>query len=120
MVNTLTGVIPTLYEALNIVSREMVGMIPAVTRDTSAGAPRLTDCRSPIGVSGLWKTSPRRNPANSGDTTVSYVDVTISKSKAAPIRWNGEEEKGVGATGVYNKVLADQFADGMRKLVRRD
>lgn len=119
MANTLTGVIPTLYEALNIVSREMVGMIPAVTRDTSAERAALNQTvRSPIGVSGaLEDITPGATPANSGDTTVSYVDVTISKSKAAPIRWNGEEEKGVGTTGVYNKVLADQFADGMRKLV---
>jgi hypothetical protein len=118
MANTLTGLIPTLYEALNRVSREMVGMIPAVTRDSSAERAAVNQVvRSPIGESGaLEDVSPGVNPASSGDTTVTYADVTITKSKAAPIRWNGEEEKGIGATGVYNKVLADQFTDGMRKL----
>jgi hypothetical protein len=118
MSNTLTGLIPTLYEALNRVSREMVGMIPAVTRDSSAERAAVNQTvRSPIGEAGaLEDVSPGVNPASSGDTTVSYADVTITKSKVAPIRWNGEEQKGIGATGVYNKVLADQFTDGMRKL----
>lgn len=41
----------------------------------------------------------------------------ITKSKAAPVRWNGEEEKAVGTNGTFNRILADQFTDAMRKLV---
>lgn len=119
MSNTLTGLIPTLYEALNVVSREMVGFIPAVNRDSKAERAALNQTvRSPVGEAGaLEDITPGATPANSGDTTPGYVDVTITKSKAAPIRWSGEEEKAVGTTGVYNKLLADQFVDGMRKIV---
>lgn len=117
--NTLTGVIPVLYEALNIVSREMVGFIPAVRRDTNiARAAVGQTVRSPIGVAGeLEDIVPGQHPANTGGTTVDYTDVTITASKAAPILWSGEEQRGVGTTGTINDVLRDQFADGMRKLV---
>lgn len=119
MANTLTGLIPTLYEALNIVNREMVGMIPAVRMDSNAERAGLNQTvRVPIGAAGaLEDITPGSLPANSGDTTMQYADVVITKSKAAPIRWNGEEQRIIGTSGTYNKVLADQFAEGMRLLV---
>lgn len=119
MANTLTGLIPTLYEALNVVSREMVGFIPAVRLDSGAERAAVNQTvRVPIGESGeLENITPGADPANSGDTPVGFADVTITKSQAAPIRWNGEEQRAVGSSGTYNRVLADQFASGMRKLV---
>ena len=117
--NVLTPLIPTLYEALNVVSREMVGFIPAVTRDSGAERAAVGQVvRVPIAAAGaLEDITPGATPANSGDTTPDYADITITKSKAAPIRWNGEEQKAVGSTGTYNQILADQFADAMRKIV---
>ncbi|CAH1661746.1 P22 coat protein Gp5 [Hyphomicrobiales bacterium] len=119
MANTLTGIIPTLYEAMNIVSREMVGFIPAVRRDSNVERAAVGQTvRSPIGVAGeLEDITPGQQPANTGSTTVGYVDVAITQSKAAPILWNGEEQRGVGTNGTLNEILRDQFADGMRKLV---
>lgn len=117
--NTLTGIIPTLYEALNTVSREMVGFIPAVRRDSNAERAAVGQTvRVPLGESGdLEDITPGENPANSGGTTVGYTDITITKSKAAPVLWSGEEQRAVGTNGTYNQVLADQFTDAMRKLV---
>lgn len=116
---TLTGIIPTLYEAMNVVSREMVGFIPAVRLDTDAARAAVGQTvRSPIGTSGdLEDVTPGAVPAASGATTVTYTDVTITKSKAAPILWSGEEQRAVGHTGVRGNILADQFAEAMRKLV---
>lgn len=119
MANTLTGILPVLYQALNTVSREMVGFVPAVRRDSNAERAGLNQTvRSPIGVSGdLEAITPGATPAASGSTTVSYTDIVMSSAYAAPILWSGEEQKGVATGGALNAVLQDQFADGMRKLV---
>lgn len=121
MANTLTGLVPTLYEALNVISREMVGFILAVRRDTNADRAAVNQVvRVPLAEAGtLEAITPAATPANSGDTTVDYADVTITSAYASPIRWNGEEERAVGTTGTYNRILADQFVDAMRKLVNQ-
>ncbi len=118
MANTLTGLIPTLYEAMNTVSRELVGVIPGCRRDSNAERAAVDQViRVNIGEAGaIEDITPGINPASTGDTTVGYTDVKITKSKAVPIRWNGEEQKAIGTSGQYNKVLADQFTDAMRKL----
>lgn len=117
--NTLTGMIPTLYEAMNVVSREQVGFIQAVRLDTQVARAALNETvRSPIGVAGdLEDITPGAAPAASGGVTIAYTDVTMTRAKAVPILWSGEEQKGVGNTGQLNQVLMDQFTDGIRKIV---
>jgi hypothetical protein len=118
--NTLTGLIPTLYEALDKVSRELVGFIPAVQRDvgnferaakgqvvTVHVAPSVTASDITAGV-----TAP-----NDGDQTIGTLNITISKSRYVPIRWNGEEQKGLNNNGPgANRVLVDQFTQAFRAL----
>lgn len=118
MANTLTGLIPTIYAGLDIVSRELIGFIPNVARDSTAesGAVGQT-VRSPVAPQGtLEDITPGVNPANSGDQTINYVDVAITKSKAYPIRWQGEEQLALGKDGMINTVLRDQFTQGFRTL----
>lgn len=121
MANTLTNLIPTLYEAMNVVSREMVGFIPAVTRDTNAARAAVGQTvRSPIAtVAAAQDITPAVTAPNAGDTTPSFYDVTVSKSRAVPIRWNGEEQRamGTGDTPQGANILRDQFSEAMRKLV---
>lgn len=116
--NTLTGLIPTIYAGLDVVSRELIGFIPNVQRDATAesGAVGQT-VRSPV-VPAITAEdiTPGADPADSGDQTFGYVDVSITKSRAAPIRWNGEEQLSTTKDGVVNTILRDQFAQAFRTL----
>jgi hypothetical protein len=117
--NTLTSLVPTLYEALDVVSREMVGFIPAVTRNSSAE-------RAALNQSILVPIAPASTAADNtaavtapdtGDQTVTNVSMTINKSKHVPIRWNGEEQRSLINAGSYGDLLRNQFIQGFRTLV---
>jgi hypothetical protein len=119
MAMTLTGLIPTIFTGLDVVSRELIGFIPNVQRDATAASGAVNQTvRSPIVPAIVTENiTPGATPADSGDQTLTYADVTITKSKAAPIRWTGEEQLSLKNNfGQYNKVLADQFAQGFRAL----
>lgn len=121
MSNTLTGLIGPLYEALNSVSREFVGFIPAVNRDngnfsraalgqtvTSFTVPRITGADIVPGV-----TAP-----NDGDQVFGAVNMTITKSRYWPIRWNGEEQLALNNSGPkFPPILRQQFQQGFRSAV---
>jgi hypothetical protein len=116
--NTLTGLIPTLYEALDVVSREQIGMIPAVSRNSSAARAALNETiLIPIAPPGtMADNTPAVTAPNTGDSNIGNVSMTISKSKHIPIRWNGEEQKGMNNAGTYGGVLMNQFAQAFRTL----
>ncbi|MGY3265806.1 P22 phage major capsid protein family protein [Lysobacter sp. HA35] len=119
MANTLTNLIPTLYEALDVVSRELVGFIPAVNRDSGAdraavGQTVYSHVAPPSTASNV---TPGVTAPNDGDQTVGNVALSITKARYVPIRWNGEEQKGVNSGAGYNSIRVNQFAQGMRTLV---
>jgi hypothetical protein len=118
MSNTLTGLIPTIYTALDIVSREQVGFIPAVARNTKADAAAkdqtVTAPVAPVAVT--EDIVPGPSAPNTGDQNIGTVDVKITKSKMAPVKWNGEEQLALGPAGTYNTILADQFTQAFRAL----
>jgi hypothetical protein len=118
MANTLTSLIPTIYEALDVVSREMIGFIPAVAKDTSAERAALNQqILVPITqAQAAQDITPAVIPPDTGDQTISNVAMTITKSKFVPIRWNGEQQKGFKSSGTYESILRDQFAQGFRTL----
>lgn len=118
MANTLTGLIPTIYTALDQVSRELIGFIPNVSRDASADMAAVGQTvRAPVVPSiSAEDITPGATPADSGDQTIGYTDVTITKSRAAPIRWTGEEQLSVSQYGQVNTILSNQFAQAFRTL----
>lgn len=121
MANTLTAIIPSIYAGLDTVSREMIGMIPAVQRNSTveraAVGQTVTVPVVPAATGG--NVTPASVPPDDGDVTIGTVDLTITKSKYSPVRWNGEEQLAMGPNGQYNKILADQFAQSMRWLANQ-
>lgn len=118
MANTLTSLIPDLYEALDIVSRERVGMIPAVRRDAQIARAALNEnVIVPITPEASSATNtPAVTAPDTGDQTISNLSVTISKSKHVPVRWNGEETKGLMNSGLFSSIQSQRFYQAMRTL----
>lgn len=121
MANTLTAVLPAIYAGLDMVSREMIGAIPAVQRDATLERAAVGQTVNvpvvPAATGG--NITPGTTPPNDGDVTPETVPVSITKSKYSPVRWSGEEVRAIGPTGQYNKILADQFAQSMRWLANQ-
>jgi len=118
MANTLTNLTPDLYEALDTVSRELVGMIPAVTLDASIErAAKGQTVRSPVApASTAADITPAQIAPNTGDQTITNKTISISKSRGVPIRYNGEEQRGLNTGPGYRSILQNQFAQAMRTL----
>ncbi len=116
--NTLTGLIPTIYTALDVVSREQVGFIPAVARNAKADqAAKNQTVTAPVApVAKTVDIEPGATAPNDGEQNIGTVDVKITKSKMAPVKWNGEEQLALGPAGTYNTILADQFKQAFRAL----
>jgi len=118
MANTLTNLVPDLYEALDVVSRELVGFIPSVTLDSNASRAAVGQTvRSHLApVSAASDIAPAVTPPDDGDQNIGNRSITISKSRRVPVRWNGEEQQGVNSGPGYNNILRDQFSQAMRTL----
>jgi hypothetical protein len=119
LANTLTDLIPDAMEALDVVSREMTGYIGAVTRSSSIARAALNqNVLVPVTqAASTAVNTPAVNAPDTGDTVVDNVPVTISKSKHVPIRWNGEETKGLENAGTFSTIMADRIYQAMRALV---
>lgn len=117
--NTFTGLIPTMYRAMHTVSREMVGAIAGVTMDAKAKAAALNQTvRAPIAPTAtLEDFTPAVTVPNTGAATYSYVDLTLSKSKVAPIPISGEEQLSLDDN--YVTIMEQNFAQAIRSIINQ-
>lgn len=118
MSNTLTNLIPVLYEGMDIVAREMVGFIPSVDIDAKAEQAAINQViTTPVTPAATTNDiAAGQYPVDDGDQTIGTLNMSITKSKYSPIRWSGEEMKGFITNGTYRTVLAQQFAQSLRAL----
>lgn len=116
--NTLTGLIPDLYEGLDIVSRELVGFIPSVDRNFSAERAAVGEnVRVPVTQSGTTANIvPAMTIPEPTDRTVDYTDIVITKSKAFNFGFTGEEMRGLNNGPGARRIEVDWFMQGIRAL----
>lgn len=119
MSNTLTNLIPDLYQSLDVVSRELTGLIPAVTLDPSiARAAVGENVRSFVApAASASDITPAVTPPNDGDQTIGNVVLQITKARRVPFRWNGEETRGVNNGPGFASVRNAQLQQAIRTLV---
>ncbi len=118
MANTLTNLIPSLFRAVDIVGREQTGLLGACYRNSTGDLIAknetvvypVTTARTAVDI------VPGITAPDSGDEALGSGSLTITKSRGVPVRWNGEEQKGIKNTGLYNDIIANQFAQAMRTL----
>jgi hypothetical protein len=116
MGNTLTGIIPILYMAVMNVSRELTGLIPSVFMNADAA-------QAAVGQTVTYPVAPASEARDivagttspdDGDQTIGNDSMTISKSRAVPVRWTGEEQLSVGSFN--GNLLQGQFEQAVRTL----
>lgn len=119
MANTLTDLIPDLYAALDVVSRELVGMIPAVTMDARVNrAAEGQSVRVPIVPTNTSSSiTPAMAVPAAADQVIDNVDIVINKAKAVPFSWEGNEQVGLNSGVGYGNIRVNQIAQAMRTLV---
>lgn len=120
MANTLTNLIPDIYSALDVVSRELTGFVPAVTRDpaTERAAVNQTVRSFVAPASSASDITPGVTPPDDGDQNIGNVDLTITKARRVPFRWNGEQSRGVNNGGPGARAIqGQQIQQAIRTLV---
>jgi hypothetical protein len=115
--NTLTGLLPTIYDAVDQISRELVGFIPSVYVNPKADeVAKDQDITYPVVASmAASDVTPSNVLPDISGVTVGTGTMKITKSRKVPFVWNGEEVTSISP--VYGQVKQNQFLQAMRTLV---
>jgi len=117
MANDLTGLIAPIYNAMNEVSREAVGLTRAVTIDSSIAQRAAVGqtVRAPVAPAAVSTDVVASMTIPEGsDQSIGYVDMSITDSKGIQIPWPAEDQLSVGAN--YQTIFGDQMKEAFRAL----
>jgi len=117
--NTLTGLIPDLYAALNKVSREMVGFIPSVGTNMSGTPAALNeDITIPIApTANVGDVTPSMTLTDPTGQVITNIKVAITRSRAAEFGFIAEDQRGLDNGPGHLNIQAQMIAQAMRSLV---
>lgn len=119
MSNTLTNLIPTVIKALDVVSREQVGLIPSVNRDATADriAKNQTLYSWAAPAASLSNITPANVPPQASDKSLVGKSVTVTNFKMTDWYFTGEEQKALGQP--YGNIVTDLVEQGVRAIVNQ-
>lgn len=116
MANTLTNLIPAAYKALDVVSRELVGLIPSVNSDMSAERiAKGQTIYSPVAPANTQgDITPAMTVTAASDQTIGNKSIVIDSYKVSGFNWTGEEEFGMNSGVGLENIITDQIAQCLR------
>ena len=116
--NTITGLVPDFYEALDIVSRELTGMTPAVTMNASAASAGINqNIRVDVEPEGnIGDITPAMTIPDPTGQTSGFTDIQITKSRAAEFGFIGDDQLKLNSGPGYPGVRAQKIAQAIRKV----
>lgn len=120
MANVLTDLAADIYKAADVVGRELVGFIPAVTVNAN-GSERVAKGdvvrASFTRAASVVDVSESMTIPEGTDQTVDNKTLTISKTRAVQIPYTGEDVRHLNNGIGFETVYGDQIAQAMRALV---
>jgi hypothetical protein len=116
MANTLTNLIPLAYEALDVVSREVTGLIAAVNLDSAAETiAKGQTVYSPVApVNTTGNITPAMTVTAASDQTIGTKSLVIDNYKTSGFNWTAEEEFGLNSGGRLENIIRDQMSQCFR------
>lgn len=117
--NSLNALVPAIYQALYVTSRELTGFIPSVSR--VVGAERVAVGQSityPVSPEQVaYDIAPSMTVPEPPDNTFTTDTMAITKARAVPFGFTGEEQKFLNSGGLgYLGAQGMLIAEGLRTL----
>lgn len=118
--STLTNLIPDAYAALDVVSRELTGLIASVTRDSTAdrvaAGQTLRSIVAPVNSAGADITPAMTIPADASQT-IGNKSLTISNNRYFPFSWTNQQQYAADMGPGYLNIRQSQIAQAIRAAV---
>jgi hypothetical protein len=115
---TLTDLLPDIYSAMDIVARERVGLVAAVSRDSTAERAAIGESvRSPVvGAMTAEDLTVTNVAAAPPSQTINNVEIQITKARSVPFGITGEETKGLQNAGTLGTINQQRIEQALRTL----
>lgn len=118
----ISTLVPLVTQALDVVSRELVGFIPSVNRNSSADrlAANQTLYSWQTPAIALQTVTPGASVPTASDRALANKSISITNFKMADFYFTGEEEKMLNSSGQnYGNVVTDTIEQCIRAIVNQ-